>query len=106
MFLIPQGLKQWDITHNIETANAEKESYLLIECKISIGDVYYSGSKSGYGTVYVPFQADWQPGMRYIYTLKFGGGYNKDGKAILQPINFDASVEEWPTDENSTKSDI
>lgn len=105
MFLIPQELNEWDIKHNIETANAKKESYLSIECKISIGDIYYSGSKSGYGTVYVPFQANWDPGMRYVYTLIFGGGYDKDGKAILQPINFDASVEEWPTDENSTKSD-
>lgn len=106
MFLIPQTLTKWDTSHNIETANAKKESYLSIECKISIGDVYYSGSKSGYGTLYVPFGADWEPGKRYVYTLIFGGGYDADGKTILQPINFDASVEEWPTDENSTKSDI
>lgn len=106
MFLIPQTLTKWDTSHNIETANAKKESYLSIECKISIGDSYKLGSKSGYGTLYVPFEADWEPGKRYVYTLIFGGGYDADGKTILQPINFDASVEEWPTDENSTKSDI
>lgn len=106
MFLIPQTLTKWDTSHNIETANAKKESYLSIECKISIGDSYKLGSKLGYGTLYVPFEADWKPGKRYVYTLIFGGGYDADGNTILQPINFDASVEEWPTDENSTKSDI
>lgn len=106
MFLIPQQLTAWDTSHNKDEADTKKQSYLSIECKISIGDVYYSGSKSGYGTLYVPFGADWEPGKRYVYTLIFGGGYDADGKTILQPINFDASVEEWPTDENSTKSDI
>lgn len=105
MFHIPQHLKEWDTSHDIKTADTKKESYLSIECKISIGDVYYSGSKSGYETLYVPFGADWQPGMRYIYTLVFGGGYDSNGNPILQPINFDASVEEWPTDETSDKSD-
>lgn len=106
MFLIPQKLTAWDTSHNKDEADTKKQSYLSIECKISIGDVYYSGSKSGYGTLYVPFGADWEPGKRYVYTLIFGGGYDADGNTILQPINFDASVEEWPTDENSNKSDI
>lgn len=95
MFLIPQGLTKWDISHNIETANAKKESYLSIECKISIGNFYKLGSESGYGTLYVPFEADWQPGKRYVYTLIFGGGYDDQGKPILTPINFDASTEDW-----------
>ena len=43
----------------------------------------------------VPFGADWQPGKRYIYTLIFGGGYNAQGQAILQPINFKAEVGKW-----------
>ena len=106
MFLIPQKLTAWDTSHNKDEADTKKQSYLSIECKISIGDVYYSGSKSDYGTLYVPFGADWEPGKRYVYTLIFGGGYDADGNTILQPINFDARVEEWPTDENSTKSDI
>lgn len=105
MFLIPQKLNAWNPSHDINTAKTNKESYLSIDCKISIGDVYYSGSKSGYGTLYVPFEANWQPGKRYVYTLIFGGGYDENGNPILQPINFDANVEEWPTDETSDKSD-
>ena len=105
MFLIPQGLTKWDISHNIETANAKKESYLSIECKISIDGSYKLGSESGYGTLYVPFGADWQPGKRYVYTLVFGGGYDADGNTILQPINFEPSVEEWVEDTKNSTTD-
>lgn len=105
MFLIPQKLTAWDTSHNKDEAHTQKQSYLSIECKIKIGNNYYVGSEAGYKTVYVPFEADWKPGMRYIYTLVFGGGYDAAGNAILQPINFDAKVEEWPNDENSFKSD-
>lgn len=109
MFLIPQQLKAWNTSHNVNVVDADadtyKESYLSIECKIKIGNTYYVGSGSGYGTLFVPFGADWQPGKRYVYTLVFGGGYDAAGNAILQPINFDAKVEEWPNDENSFKSD-
>ena len=102
---IPQTLTKWDTSHNIETANAKKESYLSIECKISIGDSYKLGSKSGYGTLYVPFEADWKPGKRYVYTLIFGGGYDKDGNPILQPINFEPSVEDWGNVDDNTSTD-
>lgn len=107
MFLIPQELKKWDTTHEINTADTQKESYLSIECKINIGNTYYVGSDAadGYKTIYVPFSDTWEPGKRYVYTLVFGGGYDAAGNAILQPINFDAKVEEWPNDENSFKSD-
>ena len=84
MFLIPQKLdNKWNISHNIKTADANNESYLSIECKISIDGSYRLGSESDYGTLYVPFEADWQPGKRYVYTLVFGGGYDADGHTIL-----------------------
>lgn len=102
MFLIPQKLKKWNTSHKIETANAEKESYLSIECKISIDDSYKFGSDTGYETLFVPFEADWHPGKRYVYTLIFGGGYDTDGKPILQPINFDATEEGWVEDTGNT----
>lgn len=95
MFLIPQKLTAWDTSHNKDEADTKKQSYLSIECKISINDSYYCGSESGYGTLYVPFGADWEPGKRYVYTLIFGGGYDRDGNPILQPINFEPSVEKW-----------
>lgn len=105
MFLIPQPLKAWDTSHDIVTADANKESYLSIECKISIDGFYNLGSESGYGTLYVPFWANWQPGKRYVYTLVFGGGYDADGHTILQPIDFDASVGDWGNDDGTTTTD-
>ena len=100
MFLIPQKLTAWDTSHNKDEADTKNQSYLSIECKIKIGDFYKLGSDAadGYGTLYVPFSANWEPGKRYVYTLIFGGGYDADGNTILQPINFDASVGEWVED--------
>lgn len=102
MFLIPQKLDKWDTSHDINTANTNKESYLSIECKIKIGDTYHVGSESGYDNLYVPFEANWEPGKRYVYTLVFGGGYDGDGKPILQPINFEPEVQDWVEDTNNS----
>lgn len=105
MLFVPQKLTQWDLTGDTEAANNAEQSYLKITCKIKQSDAYLFGSNSDYGVLYVPFEADWQPGKRYIYTLIFGGGYDKDGHSILKPINFEADVEAW--DENTTNnSDI
>lgn len=105
MLLIPQKLTKWDLSGNIDAANKAKKSYLKITCKIKQSGAYLFGNNSDYGVLYVPFEADWQPGKRYIYTLIFGGGYDDDGHQILKPINFEADVEAW--DENTTNnSDI
>lgn len=105
MFLIPQQLNAWNPSHNINTANTNNESYLSIECKIKIGDFYKLGSDAadGYGTLYVPFSANWEPGKRYVYTLIFGGGYDADGNTILQPINFKPEVQDWVEDAATSK---
>lgn len=95
MLLIPQELKKWDTTHNITQANTNKEGYLEITCKIKQNGVPLFGDDNTYKTLYVPFGAIWEPGKCYTYTLIFGGGYDAQGQAILQPINFDAEVGEW-----------
>ena len=105
---IPQKLTAWTpSTKTKEDADnaTPKQSYLEISCKIKHKDFCIFGSETTYSTLFVPFSADWQPGKRYVYTLIFGGGYNAQGQAILQPINFDAEVKAW--DENTTNnSDI
>lgn len=90
MFLIPQKSNKWDTSNDINTANTKKQSYLSIECKISIDGSNIITETTG-EKLYVPFEADWQPGKRYVYTLVFGGGYDKNGKPILQSINFEPS---------------
>lgn len=105
MLFIPQQLTEWDLSGNIDAANTAKQSYLKITCKIKQSGAYLFGGDTTFDELYVPFGADWQPGKRYIYTLIFGGGYDKDGHSILKPINFEADVKAW--DENTTNnSDI
>lgn len=105
MFLIPQKLNKWDTSNDINTANTEKQSYLSIECKISIDGSNIIDTKTTGEKLYVPFGADWQPGKRYVYTLIFGGGYDKNGKPILQSINFEPEVQEWVEDDGNKKTD-
>ena len=88
-------LTKWDLPGSIDAANTANQSYLKITCKIKQSGAYLFGSDSEYKDLFVPFGADWQPGKRYIYTLIFGGGYNAQGQAILQPINFEAKVDTW-----------
>lgn len=105
MLFVPQKLTKWNVAKTIDEAKTAEQSYLKITCKIKQGGAYLFGNVSEYKDLYVPFEADWQPGKRYIYTLIFGGGYDKDGHSILKPINFDAEVKAW--DENETNnSDI
>lgn len=95
MLFVPQKLTKWTIPSTITAANTAKQSYLKITCKIKQGGAYLFGSATEYKDLYVPFEADWQPGKRYIYTLIFGGGYNAQGQAILMPINFEATTSDW-----------
>lgn len=105
MLFIPQTLTAWEPTAETKTDadNATpKHSYLEICCRIKQNDVYLFG-KGGFDTLFVPFSATWKPGMRYVYTLIFGGGYDKDGKPILTPVNFNVSADDWTPDAgNST----
>lgn len=106
MLFIPQKLTKWNSSGNIEAANAAKKSYLKITCKIKQSGAYLFGDDTIFGELYVPFEADWQPGKRYIYTLIFGGGYDKDGHSILKPINFDAQTTDWVDDSNNNDINI
>lgn len=110
LLLVPQELnKPWDTKttpKSKEQADKDYESYLEITCRIKQNGVDLFNTADKYKTLYVPFQTTWEPGKRYVYTLIFGGGYDEHGQPILTPITFEPSVEDWPTDENSKKSDI
>ena len=99
MLFVPQSLTAWDVQTPKTKHDADQagESYLEINCKIKHKQdgAYILGSDTEYGTLYVPFGPTWKQGKRYTYTLIFGGGYDDQGKAILQPINFDAEVDAW-----------
>ena len=97
MLFAPQSLTGWDVAQHKTTDDADTngESYLIINCKIKQKNDYLHGKEAQYEDLFVPFGTSWEPGKRYIYTLIFGGGYDKDGHSILQPINFEAEVDTW-----------
>lgn len=101
MLFVPQKLTKWAVPSTTAEANKAKQSYLKINCKIKQGGASLFGSNTEYKDLYVPFEADWQPGKRYIYTLIFGGGYDENGNPILQPINFEAVVDKWKEEPES-----
>lgn len=101
MLFVPQKLTKWTVPSTTTEANNAKQSYLKINCKIKQGGAFLFGSNTEYKDLYVPFEADWQPGKRYIYTLIFGGGYDENGNPILQPINFEAVVDDWKEEPES-----
>ena len=99
MLVVPQTLTKWDVattsTKPTAKADAAKQSYLEISCKIKQNGVCLFGTDTKSETLYVPFGADFQPGNRYTYTICFGGGYDVNGDPILKPITFDAAVDDW-----------
>lgn len=105
MLFVPQKLKKWTVPSTTTAANEANQSYLKITCKIKQGGAFLFGSATEYKDLYVPFEADWQPGKRYIYTLIFGGGYDENGNKILMPINYQADVDSWDGD-NTINSPI
>lgn len=102
----PQELTAWKVsetgTKTKEQADDAKQCYLEIACKIRQSGAYLLGSASEYKTIYVPFGDTWVAGKRHIYTLIFGGGYNGQGEAVLNPIQFDAETTDWG---NADKAD-
>ena len=104
MLNIPQKLTAWKVsetgTKTKEQADNAKQCYLEIACKIRQSGAYLLGSASEYKTIYVPFGDTWEQGKRHIYTLIFGGGYDDQGEAVLNPIQFNAETTEW-VDANS-----
>ena len=100
----PQELTAWKVSETatkskLEADNA-KQCYLEIACKIRQSGAYLLGSASEYKTIYVPFGDTWVAGKRHIYTLIFGGGYNDQGEAVLNPIQFDAETTGWVDADN------
>ena len=104
MLNIPQELTAWKVSETatkskLEADNA-KQCYLEIACKIRQSEAYLLGSASEYKTIYVPFGDTWEQGKCHIYTLIFGGGYDDQGKAVLNPIRFDAETTGWVDADN------
>ena len=105
LLIVPQDVTAWTTTTTTPVAlpTTGDNVYLDIECSLTNpdnADEYVLGSASTYEHAYVPISAPnnkWEPGKKYIYTLKFGYGYDSGGKPLKkQPILFNVqAVEDW-----------
>lgn len=102
LLMLPQTTVKWTTADGaavpVSSADAAKNSYIKISCKIKNGDTYLVGSDDASGEVYIPFAASWLMGKRYVYTINIGtgtGGFDINGKPVVQPISYSVDVDEW-----------
>ena len=102
LMMLPQTTSKWTtvdgVPVTVAAADAAKNTYIKISCKIKNGDTYLVGSENTYGEVYIPFAASWTMGKKYIYTINIGtgtGGFDRDGNPLVQPISYSVDVDEW-----------
>ena len=102
LMMLPQTTVKWTTVDGsavtIAAADAAKNTYIKISCKIKNGDTYLIGSENAYGEVYIPFAAAWAMGKKYIYTINIGtgtGGFDENGNPLVQPISYSVDVNEW-----------
>ena len=102
LMMLPQTTVKWTTVDGsavtIAAADAAKNTYIKISCKILNGNTYLVGSENTYGEVYIPFAANWTMGKKYIYTINIGtgtGGFDVNGKPLVQPISYSVDVDEW-----------
>ena len=107
LLMLPQTTEKWATADkapvSIETADAAKNTYIKISCKIKNGNTYLVGSDESFGEVYIPFAASWTMGKKYVYTINIGtgtGGFDVNGNPLIQPISYSVAVADW-TDANS-----
>lgn len=95
---LPAGLDAANGT-DIATADTDRKSYIKVVCKLQDDKgQYLLGTASSFGTIYIPFQANWEQGKKYTYNLIFGtggGGFDEDGTPLLNYIKFDTTVSDW-----------
>lgn len=113
LLMLPQTTVKWTTADGaavpVSSADAAKNSYIKISCKIKNGDTYLVGSDDASGEVYIPFAASWLMGKRYVYTINIGtgtGGFDINGKPVVQPISYSVDVDEWDQIVNEDVPDL
>ena len=102
LLMLPQSTVKWTTADGsavtVAAADAAKNTYIKISCKIKNGNTYLVGSDESFGEVYIPFAASWTMGKKYVYTINIGtgtGGFDVNGKPLIQPISYSVDVDEW-----------
>lgn len=90
--LIPQTLQPWDKTSEATTQN---KSFLVIHCKLISAGLYFAGTASSFGEVYVPFEGTFEEGKHYNFSLTFGLGYTSLGTENKINVTIDTTITDW-----------
>ena len=99
LMLLPQSLA---IVTEADGNNLETGNYLTINCKIyqKLADntkIYLYGSASEYALVTVGISGEWKKNQKITYNLNIGAT-----AGVLDPIEFETSVETWSPVEGDT----
>ena len=88
LLMIPQTLTAWNTDAGEVTQQAG--SYLIIHCRLMSAGLYFAGTDTTYGQLYVPFSGAFEAGQQYVINLVFGMGYNSLGEE--NKIKIDVST--------------
>lgn len=93
IFVIPQSTTAAGFSvGNVPAKGWDKGLFLEIEGTLTLaGHKMFDSDQDG--PLYVPFNTatpedKWKPHTKYVYSIHLGGGYNKEGEQILQPISI------------------
>lgn len=88
LLMIPQTQTAWTV------GSAPADCYVKIGCSIAIaGDEPLISN----GYVYIPLAPAWSPGQYYLYSLRFGMGYDENGQVVgdNQALNISLQLYDW-----------
>lgn len=88
LLMIPQTQTAWTV------GSAPANCYVKIGCTIAIAGAEPLISN---GYVYIPLAPAWSPGQYYLYSLRFGVGYDENGQPVgdNQALNISLQLYDW-----------
>ena len=100
MMVLPQkGLTAWNRgTDEAPNAISGTGCYLVIHCRLMYEGLYFAGSETDYGEVYVPFEPSdgkFEMGTHYTVSLTFGLGYTSVGTKNKIKVNVQSTITSW-----------
>lgn len=106
--LIPQNTSAWNVDEDKENMSGGSYLSVLVQINTTAGSRIYPETTGDEGDVEyawmaTPVEFNWEPGYKYVYTLKLGtgGGYvdpdeTDPGEEILGgTMKFDGDVDSW-----------
>ena len=87
-FMVPQRTAKASGTYKAGDAAPASGCYLKVRAQLEKDGVVILGNAEA-DALYIPFDANWDRSMKYIYTLEF------NGVGALTPITFSVAAQNW-----------